>query len=385
MTPVRVLWLIKGLGPGGAERLLVSLADALTDDHHDEAHGSARLELHVAYLLPWKQHLVPELEAAGVPVHLLSATGRAWDLRWVLRLHRLVRRLGIDAVHSHSPLSAAFARVALRTLGRRRPRHVYTEHNTWLSYGRVTALANRITYRLDDAQVAVSEDARDSVPAGLRQHVEVLVHGVPLARVREAASQREAVRAELRVGDEHVLVVTVANFRRDKDYPTLLRAAAALADTPMARFVSVGQGPLADEVRRLHDELGLGDRVRFLGYRPDATSITAAADIFCLSSRHEGYPIAVMEALALGVPVVATAVGGVAVAIRDGQEGRLVPPGDPAALAEALRSVAVDPGLRKKMARAARLRSEDFSIDRAAVRLAEIYRGTGNTRTASKR
>jgi glycosyltransferase involved in cell wall biosynthesis len=367
----RVLWLIKGLGPGGAERLLVSLADPLVQ---------RGFEVHAAYLLPWKAHLVPELEAAGVTTHCLSG-GRIWDARWVIRLLRLVQTQRIDVVHSHSPLPAAVARAAFRLLPRsRRPRLVYTEHNTWKSYGRPTRLANRLTYRLDDAQIAVSEDARDSIPVTLRERVEVVVHGVPVDDVRRAAAHRDEVRRELGLDGDAVLVVTVANYRSDKDYPNLLRAARAVTEAdPRVVFVAVGQGPLEEEISRLHKELGLGARMRMLGYRSDAQRVIAAADIFCLSSRHEGYPVALMEALALGRPIVSTAVGGIVNAVRDGVEGLLVPPAQPPRLAEALLKVAGDHVLRAALGAGSAARGVEFSIDRAAEGLMSDYRGDDAT------
>ena len=362
----RVLWLIKGLGPGGAERLLVSLAGAL--DHE-------RTTCQAAYLLPWKDHLVPELAAKGVPAVCLS-NGRLWDPRWVWRLVRLVRRERIDVVHIHSPLLAAIARVPLRLLGRRRPAIVYTEHNNWASYGPQTRALHRLTFPLDDADVAVSADAQQSIPPRLRRDVEILIHGVPIDDLRDHRAQRSHVRAALGIVDDEIVAITVANYRADKDYPTLLNAAAAViaheGGSP-ARFLTVGQGPLEADVRALHGRLGLGDRVQLLGYRDDVPDLLAAADLFVLSSTVEGYPVALMEALAIGLPVVATAVGGVKVAVRDGRDGILVPPGDPARLAEAITEVVRDPERRARLARSAAARGEDYSITRSAARLTDLY------------
>lgn len=360
----RVLWLIKGLGPGGAERLLVSLAGELDRD---------RVACQVAYLLPWKDHLVPELAALGVPATCLS-TGRLWDPRWVWRLLRLVRRERFDVVHIHSPALAAIARIPLRLLGRRRPTIVYTEHNSWASYGPATRLLHRATFRLDDAQLAVSDDARASIPQRLRDGVEVLVHGVPLDALRANLPARDEVRRDLGIGDDEVVVITVANFRLDKDYPTLLSAAAqVVATSPAVRFLTVGQGPLEETIHARHRDLGLGDRFVLLGYRDDVPRLLAAADVFAMSSTVEGYPVALMEAMAMGLPVVATAVGGVVTAVRDGQDGILVPARDPGALAAAILRVAGDGELRAQLAASAAERGADYSITRSAARLGELY------------
>lgn len=376
--PVRVLWLIKGLGPGGAERLLISQA---------AARDPAAMTATAAYLVPWKDHLVGDLAELGVPSTCLDGP-RELDLRWVLRLRRLLVQRPVDVVHVHSPYVAAITRLALRTLPvARRPALVFTEHNRWPRHDRLTRAANRWTYRLDDADLAVSADVRDTMPARHRARTEVLEHGVDLPVVRAAATRRHAVRHELGVADDEVLVVTVANLRREKALEVLLDAAArVLADPtvgPRCRFALVGQGPLADELAAHHRRLGLGDRFAMLGYRTDAPAVVAAGDVFCLSSRHEGRPVALMEALALGRPVVAAAAGGVPEVLAAGAPsgdddpgepaGALVPPDDPDALAAALATVIGDDDRRSAMARAAERLGDGVGIEPAQRRLESLY------------
>jgi glycosyltransferase involved in cell wall biosynthesis len=362
VTPVRVLWLVKGLGPGGAERLLVNHAAVRDRDRFDVA---------AAYLLAHKHHLAAELEALGVPTTCLHG-GHEADLRWAWRLRSMIRAGRPDVVHVHSPYVAAVTRLVLRTLPRRRrPALVVTEHNRWPRHDRLTRLANRLTCALDDADLAVSEDVRATMAPRLAARTEVLAHGIELASVRAAATERTRVRAELAVTDDELLVVTVANLRREKALEVLLDAAARLADTPL-RFALVGQGPLADELAARHRALGLGDRVLLLGYRPDAPAVLAAGDAFCLSSRHEGRPVALLEALALGLPVVATAVGGIPEVVTAGREAALAPPDDPAALADALRSL-LDPSRRAAMAAAARAIGDTVGAEPAARRIEELY------------
>lgn len=359
-----VLWLTKGLGPGGAERLLLSFARNA---------DRQRFDLHAAYLLPWKDHLVADLEAAGVHTHCLDGS-RPWDVRWWWRLRHLVATTGIDVVHHHSPLVAAQARLVLRTLPRsRRPRSVTTEHNVWGSHQRLTRLLNTATIGLDGHVFAVSEQVRDSMSLRIRPGVEVLVHGVDLDAIAARRTERDAARAAHDLGDDDLAVVTVANLRANKDYPTMLRAARRLVDDGVPITVlAVGQGPLESELRAMKDELGLGERFRFLGYQSDPIRVLAAGDVFCLSSRYEGLPVALLEALALGLPVVATAVGGVPAVVTDGVEGRLVPPGDPEALAGAIAELA-DPERRGPFADAAASRSTDFDIGRAVERQQAVY------------
>ena len=373
---LRVLWLIKSLNAGGAEHLLVNCARAR------DMHG---FDYRAAYLLAFERAMVPELQAAGVPVTCLHG-GAAIDLRWAWRLRRLLRREPFDVLHVHSPYVAAFARLVLATLPRAvRPALVYTEHARWPSYARATRVANRLTYGRNDATIAVSEDVRSSVTARRRAQVRTLVHGVDVDWVRAQRRHRASVRAELGAGDADVLVGIVANLRPEKGYPDLLRAAADLAAAGVRiRFVALGQGRLAGELHRLHAHLGLGHSFCFLGYRRDAVRVMSGVDVFTLCSHREGLPVALMEALAIGLPVVCTAVGGIPEAVTDGVEGLLVPPGQPDRLAAALARVATDPELRARLAEAAAERGASFDIRRAARALEETYRDVSGVRYAAR-
>jgi glycosyltransferase involved in cell wall biosynthesis len=149
-------------------------------------------------------------------------------------------------------------------------------------------------------------------------------------------------------------------------------AARALATGAPLRFAAAGQGPLEGEIRALHARLALGERFRLLGYRQDAPRLLAGADLFVLASRHEGLPVSVMEALALGVPVVAPAVGGLPELVTDGVNGLLVAPGDASALALAL-IAATDPGRRAELAaNAATTPPHDARTATAAIE--DVYR-----------
>jgi L-malate glycosyltransferase len=363
---IRVLWLIKGLGPGGAERLLTTCA-AVRDRE--------AFEYRAAYLLPWKDRLVPELERLEVPVECLSV-GDERDVRWAARLRSRLLDDPVDIVHAHSPYAAGIGRLVARSLPRAcRPRLVSTEHNAWSRFAFATRALNAMTSPLDDAVIAVSTEVRDSIRGPAWARAEVVVHGVPLEHVRAASAGREQTRQELGVGPDEVLVATVANYVPKKDYPNLLEAARRVVErAPTVRFVAVGQGPREREVVELRRRLGLEDRVVLTGYRDDAVRVLAGADLFVLASRWEGLPVALMEALALGLPVVATAVGGVPEALEPGVEGELVPPGRPERLAAAISTLAADPVRRKEMGEAARTRGDEFDIRRAVRRIEAIYR-----------
>lgn len=369
---IRVLWLVKGLGPGGMERLLV---------HQARRSDPERFRYRVAYLVERPESVVGELAESGVEAVRLTR-GSALDPRWVLRLRDEVSTWRADVVHAHSAMPASLARVALRTM-RHRPRLVYTEHATWDCYRWPTRAANALTYPLDDGTVAVSDEVRRSVPGVLRGRVRAVTHGIDPDALRNRPEDRDAVRAELGAPPGTVVVLTVAHLRREKAHEVLVEAAAGvLRRHPDVLFVLAGHGPRRAELEELVERLGLGGQVRLLGYRSDVDRLLAAADVFCLSSRQEGLPLAYMEAATVGLPTVATRVGGLAEHVRHGEDGLLVPPEDPAALADAIGQLVADAGLRERMGAAAARSSGGFDV-RAAVReLEAAYEGVVSERSA---
>jgi glycosyltransferase involved in cell wall biosynthesis len=359
----RVLVLIKGLGRGGAEQLVASAAPHL---------DRARFQYEVAYVLPAKDALAPELRRQGLTVTCLGG-GAAWPVR----LRTLVRERGIDLVHAHLPYAAIGARLALAGPGR--PRLVYTEHNVWQSYQPPTYWANLLTFARNDHVFTVSDQVRASIryPGGLRRlrlpPLETLYHGLDRAAL-DAPAPSGRVREELGIPPLAPVVVTVANFRHEKGHEHLLRAAELVRrSVPDVRFVLVGQGPLEGQVRREAERLELGDTVIFAGYREDVLRLVAAVDVFALSSLHEGLSIALIEAMALGKPPVVTRVGGLPELVEDRRHGLLVPPADPPALAAGIVSVLQDPALAERLGRAARRRAADFDIRTTLRRTEEVY------------
>jgi glycosyltransferase involved in cell wall biosynthesis len=359
-----VFCLIKGLGRGGAELLL--LAQVRERDN-------VRFDYHVAYLTPKKNALVSSFEAAGVGVTCLDATGSA-AMNWMGRLRRLLVERDIDVVHAHSPVAATGARVVLRTIPKaRRPRIVTTEHNMWQTHVALTRWADALTVGLDDAHLAVSSAVRASLPQRLQARTEVIRHGIDVEAVAAHRADRDDVRRELGL-DGQVVVGTVANLRQTKGWPDLLVAAKQVLDkVEGSSFVAVGQGPMQDEVARLHRHLGLGDRFKLLGYRADAVRVMSGCDVFCLASYHEGLPVAVMEAMVLGLPIVATDVGGVSELVADRLHGRLVPPYRPDVLAGALVELLTDDTRRATASEAVLSKATALSADRAIRRIEAIY------------
>jgi glycosyltransferase involved in cell wall biosynthesis len=368
--PLRVLQVIKSLGRGGAERLVVDLVAG--GDHRAVTHE-------VAYVLETEDDLVADLVAHGVPVRSLGAAHNG-DLAWTVALRRVLVDRRFDVVHFHLPYAAALGQLVVASLPRRhRPGVLYTEHSLWDRARPELRSLIRLSLRPGEQIVAVSQAAYDALPPVLRARARVVVHGIDIAPLADLASRRPAIRTEVRrelgVGPDEVLAVIVANLRPEKGHHVLLDAARILAERRVpVRIVSAGGGPLLDELEARRRALGLGERVAFLGGRRDATRLMAGSDIFVLASLQEGLPVTLMEATCIGLPIVATAIGGVPEVLTDGVDGLVVPPGDAPSLADALERVATDAALRQRLAAAIGAQAGRFDIAVARAQLDALYR-----------
>ncbi|HSM01059.1 MAG TPA: glycosyltransferase [Acidimicrobiia bacterium] len=316
-----ILVLIKGLDIGGAERMITE-----SSRHWDRS----RFDYSVAYALPWADALVPELVGQGIDVHCLGRS-RTLTPGVARRLRGVIVDESVDLVHAHLPTMGVIARTVSPVPV------VYTEHGIASSYRLTTRIANRATYGRNAAVIAVSQAVADSVGSYPGPEPIVVPNSVEVAVTPE---ETRGARAELGLGPDDHLVVQVGNIRPGKAHADLVRAAAGLATRDdRAAVVSIGAETRAGDIERLERLAaaeGVADRVRFLGGRADARSFIAAADVYVHPSTVEAFGVAVLEAMALGRPIVATAVGGVAELVSDGETGLLVPPGDPVALAAAI-------------------------------------------------
>ena len=361
------LLLVKGLDAGGAERTIVS-----------QVSGRQRsaFTYTVGYVAADHDRWASQVEAAGADVLALGSRAN-WDLRWPFRLRRFILDEQIAIVHTHSPYVAAIARLVLATIPReRRPPHVYTEHNLWDSYHLLTRLANRLTYSRDAHTFAVSDAVRKSVNSRFRKSVETITLGVDRERIDRTRAFRQDVRNSLGISDNEILVGTVANLRPQKALHDLLAAAhkvSAASEHLDIKFVCVGGGALERELCELRDALGLDGVFEFLGTSDDAVVVMSAFDIFALTSVREGKPVALMESLSMGLPIVATTVGGVPEMISNGIEGFLVPESNPEAVAEAILTLARGKQLRVEMGAAALRRAVFFDASAAAQSIENRY------------
>jgi glycosyltransferase involved in cell wall biosynthesis len=360
--PLKVLWLAKGLGRGGAERLVVDAAHLI---------DRSRFEVHVAYLLPHKDLLVEEIRPAVRQVVCLAHS--ASDPLWPWRLRRYLADERIDVVHSHSPLPGALARIVA---GRSRLL-VHTEHNMWDRYHWATRAANAATFRRNRAVIAVSDGVADSIDRRfLRGGVEpeVVIHGTSARRTHRGADARRRARATLGLDETAFVAGSVGNFTAKKDHATMLDAFAVVRHAlPGAQLVMVGSGPLEADLRRRAAQPDLAGGVLFTGTRDDVERLLPGFDVFVMSSRFEGLPIALLEAMNAGVAPVVTRVGGIPEVVLDGENGRLVEPGEPDALAGLIVALAADPDERRRLGAAAIVASAACDLESAVRHLETVY------------
>jgi glycosyltransferase involved in cell wall biosynthesis len=274
-----------------------------------------------------------------------------------------------DVVHLHDPHAVSAGLLALRIAPA--PAAVATRRVDFPLRGPLS----RWKYRACRRVIAVSRAIAAVLESGGLDpgRIRVVYEGVPDRP--PAAGGHEALRA-LGVPEGAPVVGNVAALTEHKDHSSLLQAAARVVQrAPLARFLILGEGELKPRLEREAAALGLGDRCVFAGFRNDLDRLLPALTLFCLSSRLEGLGTSVLDAMCFGVPVVATAAGGIPEAVQDGVTGRVVPPGDPAALAAAILELLQDEPRRRALGRAGRARFEErFSAERMVDETLGVYR-----------
>jgi glycosyltransferase involved in cell wall biosynthesis len=342
---MRIFILSTSMGMGGADQQILILAQSMRARGH---------EVRIVALAP----LGPmglEAQREGIPTESMEMGRNLGVVPRVFRLAAMIRAWRPDVLHSHMVHANLLAR--LLRLVTPIPALVSTIHSI-NDGGRLRMTAYRLTSRLVDRFTIISRLAAEryiaigAVPA---DRLEVVPNAVDTIRFRRLPRARGELRRELGLSDEFVWVA-VGRFEEAKDYPTMIAAFARLAERrPTSRLLLVGKGSLREEVERQIQAGGLQERIRFLGVRRDVPEILSAADGYLLSSAWEGMPVVLLEAAAVGLPIVATRVGGVSEVVEDGVTGLLAPPRDPEALAEAMARIeALAPDDRTRMGAAGR-------------------------------
>ena len=358
---VRVAHLIESSGPGGAERVVAELATSLQ---------SAGTENVVFLPFDGEDWLRKQLEGSGVSVEYFRIE-RPVSPACARTLIEAFRRQGIDVAHSHEFSMAVYGAWAA---WRARIPHVITMHGGRYYAGRLRRrLALRAALALSAETVAVSA----SLAAALSR--DLSVKGSRILRipngVRYVPPERVTLREELRLRPADRLIVSVGNLYPVKGHQYLVDALALIADRHPALHVAIaGRGGQESALRSLARNHGLADRVHLLGLRADVPAILAAADVFVLPSLSEGLPLALIEAMFAGRPIVATDVGEVRAALAHGGAGVVVEPADALALGVALDALLQDPERAKALGeQAARHAIAEYELSTMVRQYARVY------------
>jgi len=363
---LRVLQVISNMGFGGAERVIQQLVRSL--------HGHGFL-VDVCCSRETGE-MSQELADEGYRVESFADVG---PYEVTTRLAQLVRERQYEIVHTHDA-STLFDAAGARLRGTR-ARLVHTYHFGNYPYVKRRYLyGERMVHWLAHGLVAVSEAQRSQITRHLwvpPRRIGTIYNGISVESFRPSGNPR-AFREELGISDEQTMVISVAVMTEQKGIPVLLDAAQRIrcANLPIT-FVLVGGGSLWEAMRERARALGLEPTVRFTGPRTDIARVLAGADLVVSSSLWEGFAIVLLEAMAAGKAIVATAVGDNSRAVADGETGLLVPPGDAEALAGGIIELASDRERRSRMGSAALARVEaEFATQRMAAAYARLYRQT---------
>ena len=366
-APPGLLYIVNSLNPGGTERLVMEMGLAF------------RREYRVAIICLDEPGLwAADLRREGVPVHCLWRQP-GLDLSMPVKIARLAREVGAAIIHAHQCTPWFYG--ALSRMFHGAPKLLLEEHGRF--YPEEDKPARRRVNRavivpLSHRFVAVSEDVRwrlDRYEGLDAARVDVIYNGVDVGP-RLSSSERFALRQTLGFTKHDIVVGTVGRFDPIKNLPMFIESlAVAREQNRHIRGLLVGDGPEFGAVKTLLETHGLEDSVRLTGFRTDARQLVQCLDLFVLSSFCEGTSMALLEAMASGVPAVVTAVGGNPEIVVAGETGWVVPSGAVAALTSAILDAAADESLRQDFGRAGRQRFEDnFTFGRMIECYRELYR-----------
>ena len=334
----RVLLLSTSLGMGGADRQILYLARALLAN---------QFEVRLVSMTPL-QEMGRQALSEGLPVTSLEMQPGQADWASFQRFLTVLQDWRPHLLTSFMYHANLLGRLAGKRAG---VPLIVTSIRSEQNGSAARDWLMRLTNWMDDCCTTNSEEVAEALRKRWllpRNKARVIPNGVDTVALSSAASDRERIRRELDVSSGEFLWLAVGRLWAQKDYPTLLNAFRPLAEL-QGRLAIAGRGPLLDELQQQSEQLGISSKVSFLGVRHDIPALLSAADGFVLSSAWEGMPNVVMEAMAAGVPVVATRVGGVPELVEPGKSGFLGPAGDAAALSEAMRRLMLLPREQQKL------------------------------------
>lgn len=366
---MKITHVVENLNRGGLERMVLELVK----QQHRQGHQCQVVCVFEA------GSLAGELEGLGVPV--IACRKRAGlDLPALARIRRSVRAHGSDVMHTHN--AVAHYQAVLATAGLKFGRLINTRHGMGENQRsrRREWLYRRALVRTDSVVLVCEAARRAAILRGIvpEAKARVVPNGIALDRTGQADEHaRKLLRSRLGLAASTRVIGTVGRLNWAKDQASLIRAFREVHDRyPDTALVLIGGGELRDELQQCADRLAIAGSVHFLGDRDDVPALLQGMDLFALSSVSEGYSMALLEACAAALPIVATDVGGNREIVQNGLTGSLVSARDSAALAEALAALLREPAQAQALGRAARAWVESHgSLESMTASYAEIYGG----------
>lgn len=363
---IPILHIIKSLGRGGAEMLLPETL---------RKHDKSRYDFHYIYFIPWKFQMVEEIEREGGKVTCFSASNNVKILLQARKICKYVKEHDIKLIHCHLPWAGIVGRLVGKMTG---VPVVYTEHNKWERYHKVTYFLNKMSFVNQERVIAVSEDVANSIKKHhhkKRPVIQVVANGINIDKYDHNFQINRDIRKELNIPERATVIGTTCVFRKQKRLDVWLEIANAVHQkNPETHFIIVGDGVLRKEIDKKAESLKMDKFVHFAGLQSETRPYLKAMDIFMMCSEFEGLPIALLEAMSMGCMPVCTDAGGIPELVRDKFNGILVPVDEPMQIVARLLEQLQKPEQTKLMGIAARKTVIDsFSMQKMVRELETIY------------
>ena len=352
---MKILYVITGLGMGGAEKVVCDLADQMVLKGHC---------VKIAYMTG---EILVKPKSDEVEIVSLNLNNLMGFPKASIKYRKIIRSFKPDVVHAHMVHANIFVRI--NRVGEALPRLICTAHNS-NEGGRLRMIAYRLTNFLSDFNSNVSQEATESLiskGAFNKNNLTTVYNGIDLSKFKSFKTEKK---------NDEIMVLSIGRFNEQKDYPNLFKAIKILKDNSLiekVKFYIAGEGHLRPQLEQLIVDLGISDSVVLLGKRSDIPTLLNKADYFVLSSRHEGLPTVVIEAMACETFVIATDCGGSAEIL--GETGILVPIQNSEALAKGLKqAINLTEDQRKENGKLARKRVEElFSLEASVNKWLALY------------
>lgn len=359
---MRIAQLVPQFAVGGGERVAMQLLCELKRRGH--------VVLGIALGSRSESEMTRRLDQAGIQVEYL-AKHKGFEPKLVAMIFQMLRKFNPDVVHSHNHVLPYLLPYAARHRGR----IVHTVHSM-ADYDATGAnrVINALAFRLGVVPVAIADEVRASIRRVYGMNAPIVKNGIPVDQYRKAASSRSEWRSANGVREADLLFVAIGALWPVKNHAKLIAAFRQVADrVPSAKCFIAGSGPLREQLTRQIHQINLSAKVKLLGERDDVPDVLSACDVAVLPSHCEGSPLSLMEAMAAGKPVIATAVGGVPEMVS-GETARLIARDNVNALADAMIELAGNVELRQRMGAAGAHRAAaNFGLDRMTAGYEALY------------